>query len=276
MIKAFLKFVLGVFIAGVIVGMMLGLVGCTMDYSIVEREECGVYKYNQSNKIIHVVTVGQDDSKGNCADTFINDATEVAQTFHCELSRHTQNHSFTRLLNYKWADIKAYIDALNVTSEDILIFFYSGHGTQDEWFNAKGLTMPMDCVGFNGHDVVNTPDLVEYFNNLPCKTLLLISSCYSGQIVDYVNQSNKICVIASAPADEMSLSSVCNLHWHSFFTTAILDVLGWECAGYAKQYGMHGRQAGYSTVESSMDLFKRLSYWGNEPVTNGLDIRFYD
>lgn len=276
MIRAFLKFIAGVFVAGVIVGMMLGLVGCTMDLNTVDREQAGEYRYNDNDRMVHVITVAKDDTGVN-GDAFTNDAIEVAQTFHCELARHAQNHTFTVMLNVTWLDIKERVVGLNLRANDLLIFHYSGHGTIDEYYTGKGITLKMNCTGFDGSVVVQSEELIGFFESLPSKSLLLVSSCYSGQVVESAKDSNKVCVIASGKANETTYSGfVPKLHNHSFFASALLDIMGWECGGYTRQYGMHGKQTGYSLVESSMDIYDRLSYWGNDPTTNGVDIEFYN
>lgn len=273
-IKFIFKSLLYSFLLGVVFTLSLVLDSCTLEPSLIDREKGGTYIYDCDSKAMtHVVSCGSIDYIGNCKDAYVNDATEVAQAFHCILTNEKRNHSFNVVSDMQWYDIQRFVVSLNLSDSDTLILFYAGHGTYEEKAS-KGLMFPISDCGIN--EVVDSAQVATFLEGLPCRTLLLVSSCYSGAFVDAFVESRKVCVIASASRYEVSYTAVSpRFHYHTLFAASLLDILGWNCALSLKINGMHGALKRTTTIGNTCDLFNRVYSLGSTVQWNGLRFELF-
>lgn len=148
-------------------------------------------------------------------------------------------------------------DAIILNSKDILIFQYSGHGTND-----NGVLLLRSTNNLNSASTFELKDVYNLFRNLPCKSLILLDSCYSGNLipisdttistndprvdenwfVDYfgfllddssnLNSSfdvdDNIFILTATTSDKQSFESEVGKKWVGIFTHSLLKSLGWD------------------------------------------------
>lgn len=150
---------------------------------------------------------------------------------------------------------------IELNSNDILVFQYSGHGS----YNSGALNLISD-ENQNRINVFDLDDVYNLFSSLPCKSLLLIDSCYSGNAIpisdttistndprvdkrwfgDYFNflfetktssnssfiKNKNIFILTATTSNKESKESKQGLKYVGAFTNALLLSLGWNIQPY--------------------------------------------
>lgn len=138
-------------------------------------------------------------------------------------------------LSLKGGDVKTLIsEAIEkigsvIAENDILIFYYSGHGYAD------------GALAFSGTSTMAPDELLEEIKTLDCRKLLILDCCYSGNYVKGGSSSfieayrsifssnddydNNLWVMAAALPYQKSWEEQGG---HGFFTEAILKVTGYD------------------------------------------------
>lgn len=228
---------------------------------------CSLDIQAQKDAEVHIIAVALDyaNSGGvNILNGTVNDALEVSECLEEIYSAKGVKHTLTRLIqqgsgsditseNYPSAQnfINA-IKSLNPDKNDLIIIYYSGHGTTIEGNNDNDAYFVTGKTGSDEfYSLVSMNDTVDYLETLPCQSLLLIDACYSGNSLSDADKSSETdflssigemferknlrnCqVIAACQEGHLSyVSSVTNeegtVEAHSEFTIKLLDVLGWR------------------------------------------------
>lgn len=175
------------------------------------------------------------------------------------------------------------IQSLNTSVQDLIVFFFSGHGL------AMGGDSFVACAK-DGDDSYTSLWMSRLFSALEeknCPCVAMIDSCYSGYLayqgdenISFLNSIQKIftevpfsevSVICSGSADEKSLeSSTVNddgiAERHGLFTLKLLDSLGWV---HTAEGGYLANPCRHMTVQK---LYEKITgNWPSEkqfPVTN--------
>ena len=137
------------------------------------------------------------------------------------------------------------------------MFYWSGHGHRD----SGGMFLAAAADGGSEYSKLYACELLEWARTLPCSTVLVFDSCYSGNAVEneitgiiqslktLTQQSGETDVCILAACAEESLSYVTSVpgedgpaRAHSVFTASMLRVLGWRCSAN-RTTKVHGRNA---------------------------------
>ena len=202
--------------------------------------------------------------------------------------------------DYPMADtILGAISGIPATEDDLIIFYYSGHGAlseDGEAFLAVGSTdgdyeeLPMSSV-FSALDAKRAP------------AIAVIDACYSGAMAEeggfsFVNAFDSIIgkldlrtvkVIAASGADELSYivpvyAETGELESHGALTTSILGILDWRHTSISTREvtvsgclkTINGRIAYPPSDLTADDLFENLDYnwryYEHTPVTNSIPV----
>lgn len=132
--------------------------------------------------------------------------------------------------------VMSLLGALEFTKNDFLVFYWSGHGHSDE----GGVFLVAYSDNGAPYSRLYLDDLLGFTESLPCPSVLILDSCYSGDavrekafhMIDGLSLS-KSAVIASCERDELSVISYVRtqegpVQAHSLFTIALLEELGWK------------------------------------------------
>lgn len=171
------------------------------------------------------------------------DAAAVADTFEAMEGKIFGKVITKKLLNEDatLVNIKTAIGWLEreATQKDVILIFYSSHGALDNKGNLY--ILPTDFSGYNLFaTALNIKDLTEGMNGTPCKKLILLDACHSGQsgadlmafatakaadidraVTEITEKEPGITVMTSSSGREFSYE---NDEWgHGAFTKAILE-----------------------------------------------------
>jgi hypothetical protein len=152
--------------------------------------------------------------------------------------------------------LTGYSGDLTLNSNDILIFHYSGHGE-----GYTGSLILRNALDSSSTDILTLDTLYSLFDNLSCKTLLLIDSCYSGTAIpissttistndprvnvnwfyqyfsflfednstqNLIEENSKVFIISATTSDKKSTENLNTKKKNGSFTLALLDSLGWD------------------------------------------------
>lgn len=153
-------------------------------------------------------------------------------------SKEKFSENFSSTLKQTLADITS-----EANEEDIIIFYYSGHGASKKINKVPDGSL---IFSFNGDgtvtDYLSPEELFSICDKAKAKILLIIDSCYSGNFsVDNrpdsswqeaistffnVDGFSNIWVLAAAREDEESFEAT----GHGYFTSVILEGLGYNAA----------------------------------------------
>lgn len=217
--------------------------------------------------MVHIVTVGLDYANTDISDLngTVNDALEIAAAFESIYKANGIPYETVRLIQEgpdageldryypSSKNIMETIDSLVVYPDDLIIFFYSGHGDvftgvegieDGEAFFATGATEEEGSYGR-----LRALDVYEALDDKGCPVVAIIDACYSGGMatVDTKGRSftesiagfgsgmdlRNVQVLAASQEDELSYTSSTTTEEgireaHSAFTIAILNQLGWR------------------------------------------------
>ena len=230
--------------------------------------------YSHRGKVI-VVSVGLDyaNSAVQTLSGTVSDSTEVALCFQdiyllkgiqCEVViMEAEGECDVRSPLYPEPDnLDMIINNLDLSKNDLLIFYYSGHGL----LSGSDLQLVLGKVNDESeYSLYDAGHLIERFSDLGCPCLVILDCCYSGSLVgesEYklgeilntfsTGKSSEISIIASSKSEQISLvSSVFTEEGigenHSLFSISLLKQLGWVHT-YSVERNLNGRKIyGYSS-----------------------------
>ena len=133
----------------------------------------------------------------------------------------------------------------NAADNDLTIFFYSGHGLPSTDTEKNGALCLINSK--NKLECLYLPDLLDKINAIPGKKLIILDSCYSGNLVDlygvtactdistsdifasyFSDASYGLTDLFLMTASTSETISYDNDHGHGSFSLALLQALGWE------------------------------------------------
>lgn len=236
------------------------------------------YGIGDNSPAAHIVCVGLD-YKNSTVSTLpgtIADATEVcaclesiyrAKDVKCEsvlMLDEGENQDISDPLYPTSSNIQAVLSSLRPSATDLVVFYWSGHGHRDE----KGMFLAAAAENGAAYTRLYARDLLDWAQNMPCSTVIVLDSCYSGSAVSSMSGSSgeapsflqslrtlteetemtNVCVLAACDQDSLSyVTSVPGeegpVRAHSVFTASLLEVLGWVCST-ENTTEVHGRSAG--------------------------------
>lgn len=237
--------------------------------SLMILSSCDIDIAAQKDARVHIIAVALDyaDTMGvNTLSGTVSDALEVSQCLAQIYESRGVPYTLTRLIQkgenanmngdgYPSADnIRRTLESLQVTRNDLVIFYYSGHGTtvdiEDEMSESLLVTGKTSEDEF--YSTFSMWELIDRLEALPCQSLVLIDACYSGNGMDAVDeireegflqglsqmfqkkdlrncevfaacQKGTLSYVDSSFTDEQGLSDP-----HSDFTLSLLEALGWR------------------------------------------------
>lgn len=256
------------------------------------------------NGEVYVISVGLNYEKSVITTLYgaPHDASEIAACLYSVYSEKSLSVHTTLLLpesgDLSATAIEKTLRETEAGEEDLLVFYFSGHGSVDEEGFFLAADQTQDSPMYSRLYVQN---LMEILEEKGCPSVLILDCCYSGcaeQANTYTStisdalenifrstEESRVALICSSEADQVSyMSSLLNedgqIEKHSLFTMRILEVLGWvhsstiqteiRANGKPKAvFGYQGRKTGKTSVRELYEA--TLAKWGSErqkPVTN--------
>lgn len=87
------------------------------------------------------------------------------------------------------------------TSDDVSLFFFAGHGG----YNSQGTPVLQSITDEAGNNETRIEELAEALSNIKGKKIILLSSCHSGEILNYLDQNDPdLYIITASRHDESS------------------------------------------------------------------------
>ena len=174
----------------------------------------------------------------------IADSSEFAQCLNdIYESKKIDCETYLLVSNSTIKDVNDVLNSINVKKDDLVVFYYSGHGlVKDEKLNLV-LCKNEDV---NNYDLLSSEYLLQKFKEYECPCVIILDCCYSGFSINQDERSLKdillsfisksdysnISIITSSKADQVSyVSSVFTEEGvgenHSLFSILLLEKLGW-------------------------------------------------
>lgn len=141
-------------------------------------------------------------------------------------------------------NIKAVIDDISVKPEDLIVFYFSGHGESDE----NGSFIATAKTEGNEYTKLYVHEICRILNDKHCRSTVILDCCKAGGATDYTLQDrdflqalktisdhreyNRVSVLASSHEEQISFVSMVTTEDgitedHSLFTVKLLEALGW-------------------------------------------------
>ncbi len=213
---------------------------------------------------VHIISIGLDYTNTTKYSELIgavNDAMDVAYCLKDIYTLKGLKNDVTLMLssgitaneettyNYPTAEnILNTIKNLKVNEKDMIVLFYSGHGGADD--EKAHLCTAIDNSGNN--TLLDMEELFKALNSKGCISTLILDTCYAGTATEYTETAQyfdyafrylanqkvtNVGVIASSDPFQESYYDESDPEQHGLFTTAMLEVLGWE--HHTKQQRLH-------------------------------------
>ena len=220
------------------------------------------------NGKVYIVAVGIDYQNSFVSDLSgtVDDALEITECFKSiyesygvdtdirRMIQEGEDSDETDILYPSSENILRAIKDIDANPDDLLIFFYSGHGDvhRDENNMIQSSFLAAAKVGENGdrslYTELDMDTLYETLEALPCPAVAIIDACYSGGTADNYKEPDfgesfttmitgadlrGTAVIAASQPDELSYVSTVGTEEgtrepHSMLTISILRELGWS------------------------------------------------
>lgn len=271
---------------------------------------------------VRMISIGLDYKNSTAASDLngtINDALEMGAALSGLYARRGVNAEITYMLQegteVNWQDelyptennIMRMITTADMKPSDLFIFYYSGHGqTTDEGETAFLVTAA--TPENPSYTVLDVDHLYHALDSLPCQSIVILDSCYSGVICDdaYDTPSTGMADIASGFFKTRDYGRVIGLSGslntqtslvssvqtiektferHGLLTIRILDVLGWEHSDEKTTKtdvngiltDVHGQLTGGVKGLTMDKLYTRImEKWSNQNQTPDLTGRLHD
>lgn len=220
---------------------------------------------NPLGSVTHIaIALDYRNTEANTLGGTINDAVELEAVFRQRYTPHT--FSSNLLLQTERAEQQSIPTRERVLhllhevgstmgEEDLLILSYSGHGLEDgSWVLAPpdGRTIFLEDGTVDPAILLSVDKLFSTLSSLCGSVLLLIDSCYAGNFVQedgnsinlvyphqilrdayrtYFSASSihpRMFVLAATTRDNTSKEPLFGPHRHGYFTSALLEGLGWD------------------------------------------------
>lgn len=221
---------------------------------------CSLDIPGQRNAEAYIISVGLDyvNSPVSSLQGTVDDALEIAMCLsdiydmkgigHHEylMIQEGADSDMTSPLYPSADNILSTIRTLPVTKNDLVIFYYSGHGDVDA--QGKGIFAAARRDDEELYSPLYMDEVYEALGSLPSQSLMIVDACYSGDSadespssVDFMDSIGRmfsdvdlrgVSAMAACQPDELSyVSSVTTMEGypqaHSEFTIGVLDALGW-------------------------------------------------
>lgn len=199
---------------------------------------------------LYILSIGVSDFEDKSVDlTFAHtDAQAIAKKFRTQKGQLFNEVQVKELVNEDatLVNIKTAISWLErqATQKDMILIFLSSHGALDNKGNLYILPTDFDARNLFA-TALNIRDLTEGMNGTPCKKLIFLDACHSGQsgydllefasiksanlnnvVEEFINKEPGVTVMTSSSGKEFSYE---NPRWgHGAFTKAILEGLNGE------------------------------------------------
>lgn len=279
---------------------------------------CSLDIQGEQNGEVYIVTVGLDYQNTLVSDLMgtVDDALEISECFKgiynskgipCYTTYMIQEGSSLPFYSDEYPtkeNILNKLKSLPVTKNDLLIFYYSGHGDmeEDRGYLATACSTLDEENPNSLYTRLYADELFSALDSLPCQAVAMIDACYSGQVatggsftsVKFLESITKMfsdldlrgvhVLAACAPSELSYVSSTINMEGlyeaHSAFTISILNALNWEhtqivgedVLSCGKLLRINGRNGSSPAAMTSEELFDRVSSsWSDErqtPVQN--------
>ncbi len=256
------------------------------------------------NSVVHVISVGLNYEKSAVTTLYgaPHDASEIAACLYSIYSEKGLPVAVNLIVpdggDGSAAGIEKLVRETVAGEEDLLVFYFSGHGSVD----SKGFFLAADETEESPmYSRLYVESLIEAVKEKSCPSVLILDSCYSGSaeigntytstIEDALKNifeetpTLKVALICSSEPEQVSyMSSLLNedgqIEKHSLFTMRVLEVLGWVHSSSAqteikidgeikKVFGYQGRKVGKTSVRELYEAC--LTGWESErqrPLTN--------
>lgn len=274
---------------------------------------CNLSELSSVNEeCVYIVSVGIDYTNSKVSDLHgtVADASEVALCLSDIYTTHNiENKTNLMIQDALHSDeedslypsnenILRELESINADRNDLVVFYFSGHGEKDE----NGVFLAGAKHQDGEFSKVYVSNLCSILESKGCACLMILDCCYAGNAANYSmpdrllsdafktmfskqEPDNRVAIIASCSEDCNSLvSSVTTQEGlfenHSLFTSCFLKSLGWvhtnstvrNFSGF-EVAGKLEKQIGVTTVNSLMsELSLSDRYSSQIPVTNRTDV----
>lgn len=189
--------------------------------------------------------LSQDNLYGtiNDAEEFTIALNQLAQQFHMEISTTLMFHKSGEMSTGDRYPTKENIrvklvefaEDADIQENDIFLLMYTGHGGEFD--------QPMvvaSAPGSSNYLIINTTEIAEWIQPIAAKKLVILDSCYSGQVIqDYPRSFADREEMAYDPhASYLTAASENQLSWerevpsvghnHGYFSSYFLKAIGWN------------------------------------------------
>ena len=279
---------------------------------LIAASSCELNITPDANGRVYIVTVGIDYANSPVSDLqgTVDDALEMAECFKAVYEAKNTGTVVRRMIQegedsdrtspyYPSAEnILRMIGSLDAGPDDLVVFFYSGHGDVHRDEETERIVSNFFLAAAPDSDEgdrrlyteLDTDVLFSALNELPCPAVAIIDACYSGGAADNHTEPSfaesfvtmlsgadlrDAAVIAASQPDQLSYVASTTteegeIERHSHLTIAVLRALGWKHSStrsvLVEADGKIRRVSGYlGTAPTSMtaeELFSRVkSSW---------------
>lgn len=244
---------------------------------------------------VYFLSIGIEysDSKVSTLYGTESDAAETAMCFY-QIYKEKNIECIVEIMRTgtKDEDVMRAIENIDCIEDDLIIFYFSGHGSIDSI--GPFLACSSDKSDYSR---LYMNEIFDALNSKGCRCVVFLDCCYAGAMAENTTrdrgfgeaikeistspENNRVCVISSCQSDQLSmLASVFTIEGdgehHSLFTLSLLRVLGWKHSSSVSTDDVCGFLSSVPKKMSVYELFDLISdSWNSQtqnPVINRTEV----
>lgn len=158
-----------------------------------------------------------------------DDAKQIYKVLEDVIGREFKHCCSTCLNNIMASELRCLLPLLpmSLESEDVFIFYFSGHGSKNANGRLKLVFSDADEKGKRG--LIELSEIVSILSAFHCNIIIILDCCYSGSAVCEINQNNeyldkRISILSSSGAISSSAYNQCGSVFTAYLSDAIYQL----------------------------------------------------